>query len=207
MTETITLKAKPTDYKKCFPNALFSPPSGSRSSEPGDVVQAVYMTDGLCFAKEATWGLVPPAHITRCITYADGATVSRMHTTSTAFRNWRCIVPASHFTYLREVDGKMMRYMLARRDGGLMLLAGIMEPNPPRIGGAEATVALITTPPNRLLAPHGLHVPLVLERKQVEPWLRHSTDLAAVKTFIQPPADLTLKLTIYFEPATEPALA
>ena len=206
MTETITLKARPTDYKKCFPNACFSPPDGLRSSEPGDIVQAVSMMDGMCFASKAVWGLVPPAHSTHCITYADGATVSRMHTTSSAFRNWRCLVPASLFTYVREVDGVTMRYKLSRRDGEVMLLAGIMEPNPPRFGGQEATVALIRTPSNRLLGPHGLYAPLVLEQKQVEPWLRPGTSVTEVKGFIQPPADHALKLTINLEPVAEPAL-
>ncbi len=205
MTETITLHTTPDKYDRCFPNAWFSPPDGVRSSEPGDIVQAVHMMDGHYFAKEAEWGFIPPKRTFagKPITYAEGATITRRHRTSIAC----CVVPASHFTFLREVDGVTMRYKLARRDRGLMLLAGIMEPNPPRIGGAAATVALITTRPNRMLAPHGLPAPLMLEHGQVEPWLRHSTKINVVKRLMQPPADLTLKLTIYFEPAAEPALA
>ncbi len=208
MTEQITLSASPEQYERCFPNPLFSPPSGSRSSEPGDIVQAVYMIDGEFLAKDAEWGYIPPKRTFAGtpITYAEGATITRKHTTSSAFCNWRCVVPASNFTFLREVDGQMMRYKLSRRDRGLMHLAGILEPNPPRIGGPGGTVALITTPSNRKMQPYVWERPLMLEHGQVEQWVHPRTSIAEVKGFIQPPADTALKLTVRLESAAELAL-
>ena len=211
MTEQITLHTTPEKYEKCFPNGCLSPPVALRSSEPGDIVQAVYMMDGHYFANEAEWGYIPPKRtfVGKPIYYAAGDGITHKGTVASAFRNWRCVVPASNFTYLREVKGRMRRFKVYRRDRGLMLLAGIMEPNPPHLGGSEATVALITTTPNWLLARHGLrlHAPLVLEQKQVEPWLRPRTSIADVKSFIQSPADFALKVNVYLDPVAKPALA
>ena len=206
MTEKIVLSATPQQYKDAFPNASLMPPEKLRSSEPGDSLQIINMVRGDATDVEAVWGFVPQWRMTadNPICYASGATISRQWTSSVAFRNWRCIVPASYFTWLREIDGVTMTYTLSRSDGGVLLLAGIFGPSPPHAKSTAPTAALVTTAPNRMLAPHGLQVPLILRKKEVMPWLRPRTNIDVVKSFIRPPGAHDLALTISL-PAVEKA--
>ena len=206
MTEKIVLDATPDQYKESFPYNTFSPPENSGSSEPGDGLPIIHMLRGDAAAAEAVWGFVPQWRMTadNPIYYTSGATISRKWTTSVAFRNWRCVVPASHFTWLREIDGVTIIYTISRNDGGVLLLGGIFGPNPPHARGIALTAALVTTAPNRVLSPHGLQVPLILKKKEVMPWLRSRTNIDLVRSFIRPPGenDLTLAISL---PAVENA--
>ncbi len=206
MTEKIVLDATPAQYRESFPNTSILPPEKCGSSEPGDRLQIINMIRGDATDAQAVWGFVPQWRMTadNPVYYASGATISRKWTTSVAFRNWRCIVPASCFTWLREIDGVTMSYTLSRNDGGVLLLGGIFGPNPPHAMGTAPTAALVTTTPNRMLAPHGLQVPLILKKKEVMPWLRARTNIDVVKSFIRPPGASDLKLVISL-PAVENA--
>ena len=206
MTEKIVLNATPDQYKEFFPNDSLFPPNRHRSSKPGDRLQIINMIRGDAADAEAVWGFVPQWRMTadNPIYYTSGATISRKWTTSVAFRNWRCIVPATLFTWLREIDGVTMSYTISRNDGGILLLGGIFGPNLPHATGASLTAGLVTTAPNRMLTPHGLQVPLILKKKEVMPWLRSRTNIDLVKSFIRPPGANDLKLTISL-PAAERA--
>ena len=198
MSEKILLNATSAYYEKYFPGARLSPPEALRVSSHGEAVQMLHMPGADIQDEEARWGFIPAWRMTagEPSYYAAGASISREWTRSVAFRNWRCIIPATSFVVLRKIDGETMRYELTRTGGGLMLLGGIFEPNPHPAGGSAPTVALITTTPNRMLAPHGLQVPLLLNQKQVMPWLRGRTNIDVVKGFIRPPGESTLTLTI-----------
>lgn len=205
MTEKIELNATSEEYARYFPGARFSPPEALRSSVPGETVQIVHMHGAGVLDAEAVWGFVPQwrLHADNPIYYAAGATITKKWMCSVAFRNWRCIVPASSFAYLRKIDGVTMRYELSRTGGGLLLLAGIFEPSPPQSGGKAPTVALVTTTPNRKLAPHGLHVPLILSQKQIMSWLRCRKNPLAAKGLIRPPGADELRLTVSVEPTAD----
>lgn len=206
MTEKIVLIATPDQYREFSPNAACFPPKKLSSSEPGERLQIISMFRGDATNAEAVWGFVPQWRMNadNPIYYTAGATISHKWTTSVAFRNWRCIVPATYFTWLREIDGVTMSYTLSRNDGGILLLGGIFGPNPPQAKETVPTAALITTAPNRMLAPHGLQVPLILKKKEVMPWLRSRTNIDVVKSFIRPPGANDLKLVISL-PAVENA--
>ena len=203
MTEKIVLNATPEEYLKYFPGMGLAPPAQSSSSTHGETVQALRMVGDAVGDMQAVWGFVPKwrTRADEPIYYAAGGTIARAWTCSVAFRNWRCIVPASRFTCQREVDGVNMRYTITRTGGGLMLLAGIFEPNPPQAVPSAATVALLTTAPNRMLSPHGLPLPLLLNQKQVLPWLRGRTNIDVVKSFIRPPGEHALTLTVTLDRA------
>lgn len=202
--ETIILTSTPEEYRKHFPDMRAVPSCISGSAAPGDTVRIVRMRGPDIGVGDAIWGFVPqwrdwagaPAY------FAPSTTVARQWEYSVALRNWRCIVPARSFVHTRQVDGVSMHYELSRRGGGLMLLAGIYEPGPRQAVNHAQTVALVTTAPNRALAPHGLHVPLLLNRKQVMPWLRCHTNIDLIRGFIRPPADDCLVLTIRIEQST-----
>ncbi len=203
MAESIVLDTTPEEYLKYFPDTVAEPPCGGRLSAPDDSVRFVGLGGGKLLDAEAVWGFVPQwsARVDKPIYHAAGAAIPRNWMLSVAIRNWRCIVPATSLVSLREVDGVMMRYQLSRTGGGLMLLGAIFEPYPHHAGSKAPTVALITTAPNRMLAPHGLQVPLLLNRKQIMPWLRSRTNIDLVKSFIRPPGENSLKLTITVESA------
>lgn len=201
MTERIVLDTTPEEYLKYFPLVGAQPPEGMTTSAPGGAMHIVGMRGGEAVGAAAAWGFVPQwdASADEPACFAAGASIARKWKFSVAFRNWRCIVPASSLVCWREVDGVKMRYALSRTGGGLMLLGGIFEPMPHPTGAKVPTVALITTAPNRMLAPHGLQVPLLLNGKQIMPWLRGRTNMDLVNEFIKPPGENCLKITITVE--------
>lgn len=202
MNDRIVLSSTPEGYREHFDNIGLLPPAGFRSSGPGDKAQIIHLLGGRIVSGDAVWGFAPQWHTSgetpAC--YAAGATITRKWTYSVAFRNWRCIVPATALICSRKVDGVTMHYELSRVGGGLMLMAGIYEPNLSHNGANDPTAALITTMPNLILAPHGLQVPLLLNRKEIMPWLRSRTDIGLIKSFIRRSADDSLTLRISVDP-------
>lgn len=202
MNDRIVLSSTREAYQEHFGKTRVRPPEGIRSTTPGDQAQFIHMRDGEIVGGAAVWGFVPQWHTSgetpAC--YAAGATISRKWTYSVAFRNWRCIMLATSLSCSRKVDGVTMQYELSRVGGGLMLLAGIYQPNLSQGGAQGPSFALITTMPNLILAPHGLQVPLLLNRKQMMPWLRSRTDIGLIKSFIRSAVDTSLSLKITVEP-------
>jgi putative SOS response-associated peptidase YedK len=147
---------------------------------------------------EAIWGFVPEWDVygNRPAAYAEGIDITRKRRFSRAFRSWRCIVPATSFTYLREVDGATIRYRLEASDDGLLLLGGIHNPNGPSLGWRGSTVALVTTAPNAKMMPHTWHVPLLIKAQDVNRWVCSSTDIVTARGLIRPCGADALRLTI-----------
>ncbi|MFA7271022.1 MAG: SOS response-associated peptidase family protein [Sterolibacterium sp.] len=200
MAELIELDATQEVYGQYFPNPWLSVPKAPVSSGQGDEAAILFMSNGLILSLQAKWGLVQnwrnydhaPYY------YAAVETISHQWTLFEAFRNRRCIIPATSFSYLREVDGATLRYRLRAAREELLLLGGILEPNVQH-SCPSATMALITTKPNRKLSPYGLPVPLVLTKKQVRPWLNPYTDISDVRGFVRPCSRGALLLEITLE--------
>ena len=120
------------------------------------------------------WGLLPhdtvdPSTALRPI-HARAETVADLPKFADAFRRRRAIVPADEYYQRRTIGGPAQRYVISRRDGKPMSIAGLWDSYvwPDRI---ERTYCIITVEATGAVA--GIHdrMPLVLEQTDWPLWL------------------------------------
>lgn len=209
MAEFIELDATQEVYGQYFPNPWLAAPKTPAASGQGDEAQILFMSNGHLLSVQAKWGLVQnwrnygnAPHY-----YAAGESISHQWTLFEAFRNRRCVIPATSFSYFRTVDGATLRYRLRPAREELLLLGGIFELNVSQFACPSATMAVITTKPNHKLLPYGLPVPLVLTKKQMKYWLHPHADIGDIKRFVKPCGRGALLLDITVERRPELAAA
>jgi putative SOS response-associated peptidase YedK len=101
----------------------------------------------------------------------------RAETVLAKFRSsGRCLVPASGFYEWRRAEKSRQPYLLRRRDGKLMALAGLWDrwrpaPGDPRHAEAIESCTILTTPANELVARLHDRMPLVLDPVDYDLWL------------------------------------
>jgi putative SOS response-associated peptidase YedK len=135
------------------------------------------------------WGLIPgwakdPA-IGNKLANARGESVDEKPSFRSAFRHWRCLVPASGFYEWKTVAGKKQPYYIRPAGEELFGLAGITDLwNGP--DGPVRTVSLITTEPNELMREIHDRMPVIVAREDYGAWLDPSNrDTAKLKAFIR----------------------
>ncbi|HEY7510907.1 MAG TPA: SOS response-associated peptidase [Vicinamibacteria bacterium] len=126
------------------------------------------------------WGLVPhwaadPKIGARMIN-ARSETAARLAAFRDPLRERRCLVPASGFYEWRRAEKSRQPYLLRRRDGKLMALAGLWDrwrpaPGDPRHAEAIESCTILTTPANELVARLHDRMPLVLDPADYDLWL------------------------------------
>lgn len=140
------------------------------------------------------WGLIPgwakdPA-VGNKLANARGETVAEKPSFRTAFKAWRCLVPASGFYEWKPVAGKKQPYYIHPKGRELFGLAGITELwNGP--DGPLHTVSLITTAPNELMREIHDRMPVIVPLEDYGAWLDPANqDVMKLKAFIRSfPAD------------------
>jgi putative SOS response-associated peptidase YedK len=108
----------------------------------------------------ARWGLVVPGRPPLFNARSESAAFKPPF--RDAWRDGRCVVPADGFYEWRSVDGQRQPLWFHRRDGKLLLLAGLCQ-------GGRFTV--LTTTPNTLLATVHDRMPAVLTEAEAAAWL------------------------------------
>jgi putative SOS response-associated peptidase YedK len=90
-----------------------------------------------------------------------------------AFRSRRCVVPASGFyEWRRQGKGPKRPFLIRRKDGQLMGLAGLWETWTDRATGEVVTTcAIVTCPPNELMAELHDRMPVILDPADYDAWL------------------------------------
>ncbi len=141
------------------------------------------------------WGLIPgwakDASIGSKLANARGETVAEKPSFRSAFKRWRCLVPASGFYEWKAVGGKKQPYYIRPTVEEMFGLAGITElwkgPD-----GPIHTVSLITTEPNELMRTIHDRMPVIIPSGDYCDWLdTENQDTESLKMFIRPyPADL-----------------
>jgi putative SOS response-associated peptidase YedK len=96
----------------------------------------------------------------------------------------RVVVPASHFYEWRLVGSRRLPVAIRRRDGAPISLAGLLG----RRDGAPA-VAILTTTPNRDLAPVHDRMPVVLSDADARAWAREELSPAQLAAMLRPCPD------------------
>ena len=134
------------------------------------------------------WGLIPHWAKDRAIGYktinARGEGIAAKPAFRAAFRQHRCLVPATGFYEWRAEGGAKQPYLIRLRNGGLFAFAGLWESwNSPE--GELRSFTIITTEPNELMARIHDRMPAIIPRAQYARWLDPELrDPAAIQPLI-----------------------
>ena len=110
---------------------------------------------------------------------AKAETVARLPTFRDAYARRRCILPVDGFFEWRAIKGLKAKqpFAIAMRDGSPFGIAGLWENwKEPASGAWQRTFAIITVPPNQLLAQIHDRMPAILEKADYDRWLGEESD-------------------------------
>jgi putative SOS response-associated peptidase YedK len=115
-----------------------------------------------------------------------------------AFARRRCVVPADGFYEWIGAGKTRQPIWFHRRDGKLILFAGLYESWPQTPDSWQRTFTIITTTPNNLMAPIHDRMPVILSGDDVDYWLDpREEDTESLKALLAPPPeDLLAKLSV-----------
>lgn len=137
------------------------------------------------------WGLIPswakdPAIGSRLIN-ARAETLTEKPSFRNAFRNRRCIVPATGFFEWKKEKTKTPYYIYLKEEK-IFSFAGLWEEWKSPEGELVHSFTIITTTPNELMA--GIHdrMPVILERQNERVWME-SRDEILLKDLLRPYPD------------------
>lgn len=106
-----------------------------------------------------------------------------------SFINFRCLVPASGFYEWRKFldHGREVKrpYFLTLKDSGLFAFGGIYSQLKDASGKLVRTFAIITTPPNTLVAKIHNRMPLIIPKDKEDIWLA-AKNPAALSSMLSP---------------------
>lgn len=144
---------------------------------PRQPALVVTQTAGERQAQMLQWGLVPfwagdPSIGSKMIN-ARGETVADRPAFRHAFRQRRCVVPATGFYAWQKQGNRRIPYFFRLRSRSPLAMAGLWEEwaSP---DGSLRTFTIITTSPNEIVAPIHNRMPVVLEPRNVDEWLDHT---------------------------------
>jgi putative SOS response-associated peptidase YedK len=132
------------------------------------------------------WGLIPhwakdPA-IGNKLANARGESIAERPAFRDAFRQWRCLVPASGFYEWQTIAGQKHPWYLRPRGAQLFGLAGITS----RWKGVRS-VSLITTAPNSLMEAIHDRMPVIVAPEDYAHWLDPANqDTAKLMSYVRP---------------------
>ncbi|MEB3242451.1 MAG: SOS response-associated peptidase [Cyanobacteriota bacterium] len=160
---------------------------------PGEPVLLQRQEHGKIEVALALWGLLPgwardPRGLRRPIN-ARSETVAERPFFRGAWRHRRALLPADGFhEWQRRADGSKQPWLFRRRDGEPFWLGGLWERWIGADGGEIDTVAILTTPPNDLLARVHDRMPVVIPAGLEEAWLGPAVgpELRALEPLLAP---------------------
>lgn len=122
------------------------------------------------------WGLIPGWAKERAIgnrlINARGETVAEKPSFRDAFRKRRCLIPADGFFEWQKLPGGKQPFVLRRRGGGPIALAGLWSAwKDPETGDPVETCAIVTTTPNELARKIHDRMPVLLGTEARKAWL------------------------------------
>lgn len=121
------------------------------------------------------WGLVPFWAKDPGIGYkminARAESIAEKPSFKKAFRSQRCLVPTNGFYEWKRSDGKTP-YYIHRQDKEMLAFAGLYDTWKDAEGKEFQTFTIITTTPNKLMAPIHNRMPVILNRENENTWLK-----------------------------------
>jgi len=176
------------DYFGAYPDEDL--PGGLYNVPPTETIRVIVKRDGERRLAAARWGFRPfwaddERKAAQSWINARAETAWDSPAFGRSLRRRRCIVPADVFYEWDRTASPRQPYAIGpTAEGEMLALAGIWSP----IRGEEPTAAIMTTPPNELLAPVHDRMPVILERDAFEVWLDPDADLGHVRSLLRPAA-------------------
>jgi putative SOS response-associated peptidase YedK len=150
---------------------------------PSQRVAAVRATDGYRELVLLRWGLISSwskdAKIGYKLINARAETVAEKPSFRSAFKQRRCLIPASgFFEWQKQGTGRKQPFFIRPRDEELFSFAGLWERWHDPEGEPVETCTILTTTANEVMQPIHDRMPLILGPSAEEQWLdpRSSTD-------------------------------
>lgn len=137
------------------------------------------------------WGLIPswagePA-IGNKLLNARCETVADKPSFRSAFRQRRCLIPASGFyEWQKQGAGRKQPYFIRPRDGGLFAFAGLWERWHDPHGETIETCTILTTEANELMRPLHERMPVIIEPASDGVWLDPHSSADALRALFVP---------------------
>lgn len=121
------------------------------------------------------WGLIPSwakdATIGNKLANARGETVAEKPSFRSAFKNHRCIIPASGFYEWKTENGVKFPWYISLKSGAPMAFAGLWETWHQKDGETIESCCIITTEANTLMQSIHDRMPVLLNTDQWATWL------------------------------------
>ena len=152
----------------------------------GEILVVRAGREGRRAARHYRWGLIPhwakePSTGGK-LANARGESLAERPAFRDAFRQWRCLVPASGFYEWQSIGRHKPPWYLKPADAQLFGLAGISA-----IWKGMRSVSLITTEPNGLIRPIHDRMPVIIPPEAYSAWLDPADrDAASLMRYVQP---------------------
>ncbi len=145
------------------------------TSPPTQPVAAVRATEEGRALVLLKWGLIPSwskgAAIGQKFINARAETVAEKPSFRSAFKQRRCLIPASGFYEWRKDGKRNQPYFVRLRDEELFSFAGLWERWHDPEGEEIETCAIVTTTANEVMQPIHERMPVILDPSAEEQWL------------------------------------
>ncbi len=144
---------------------------------PSQTIAAVLESDGKRIVEGLRWGLIPnwakDESIGSKIINARAETLAEKPSFRDAFKNKRCIIPASGFyEWQKASKGAKQPFYFYLKDKEVFGFAGLYEEWLDRETGEQIeTCTIITTEANKVLEPIHERMPVILQAKDYDHWL------------------------------------
>lgn len=103
-----------------------------------------------------------------------------------SFKSHRCLVPATGFYEWKTVAGKKHPYWFYLKDQAIFSFAGLYSVWHDAKDHPMATFTIVTTRPNKVMAPIHDRMPAILAREEEKYWLADDTDPADLQAMLDP---------------------
>ncbi|MFO8046423.1 MAG: SOS response-associated peptidase [Halomonas sp.] len=178
------LHIAPLDLARLLPALTVDAPLvTSPNLAPRRMLSAIRLEAGRLRLGRLFWGLTPPwlevlDHAPHC---ARAESLESRPMFREAFQVRRCLVPASGVYAWKPQPRFKQPFLITRADRGPLLLAGLWCRFHTSLAEHTDSLALITVPTNRLLAPLTDRLPAVIDPTQAQRWLDPETPLEQVR--------------------------
>jgi putative SOS response-associated peptidase YedK len=106
-----------------------------------------------------------------------------------AFRSRRCLIPATCFYEWVKAPGGKQKFQIRRADHQPLAFAGLWEEWSAPDAEPLRSCTIITTTPNRVMAPIHTRMPVILGEAEWEPWLDAKAPSGLLQALLQPCPD------------------
>jgi len=169
-------------------------PAGPRFNiAPSQSVAVVRAADGARFLSLLHWGLIPSwasdQKIGYKLTNARSETVAEKPSFRSAFKQRRCLIPASGFYEWQKRGSSKQPFFIRPRDGDdLFAFAGLWEKWTDPLGKVVESCTILTTEANELMRPIHDRMPVILDSAAESTWLDPGSSADALRSLFVPSA-------------------